>query len=237
MLKLKHSYFDLSSLIALACQSIGIIEKNHYSGTQDTKIPSLEILKELMDKVREEVTLSQKVLKVSSKEKLTEEVYRRDALRDENFKGFRDAVGGMLRRHRSQKYQATALYLDDLLERYGKTLHRLPLNDQSTVMKAFFDEIKGNEQGMELLKGTIFDVWLNEMIQDQEEFDKVYQQRLEETVINDLPTQQQVFTNLRYALEHVFSLLTTFVSIGQLKGLDTTYDQLIVLIAKLENKK
>ncbi len=125
-----------------------------------------------------------------------------DAIRDDLFIGFRDAVDAAKRR-RSPEMQAGYQAVWPIIEQAGTTLYRLGYTAQSGRMDALIAELDKSENTRHLAAMNVGEIFA-EMKKAQEDFNLVYQQRLDAEAKKNYPTLSESKSK---AVPHVNSFL------------------------------
>ncbi|TPN89304.1 DUF6261 family protein [Aquimarina algicola] len=226
MIKEVHfSYLNPENLISLAEQSIGVIQKNHEAET---------VFDKSIQKAEAAITLARQAVGTSTKENLTDQVFTADMNRDTSYNAIRLHVEAGTKRHRNIQYQEASTRLQQLLNKHGRGINKLPYAEQSTAVKALLQELDTQTAQTDILI-TGLRGFVTDLDQDQQDFDIVFAKRNTEKAESTAITDKEAIRVLKPEMVNFYTLVNAFYINEQVPGIDTTIEELNVIIDRIVN--
>ncbi len=219
-----YSYLNPESLITLAYESLKIIKTNHPKDMVFAKSTT-----RLADAIKE----AELAVGKTSKENLTDEVYQADANRDTTFIGFKNHIAAGLRRHRNPVYQKACEKINNIIEKYGSNVYKLPYPEQSTAFNSLLNEFNTQEIKPYLEASNSVE-WINELALDQQDFDTIFLKRNTEKAADNSITDKEALKVLKPELNNFYTLINAFYINGKTE-LETTINEINSTIDRIMN--
>ncbi|MAQ74909.1 MAG: hypothetical protein CL613_01085 [Aquimarina sp.] len=217
------SYLNPESLINLSTQSITVISTNH---------PDQPLLSTSISKLDAAIKEAEKAVGKTAKEALTGQVFQADSNRDSTFIALRTHIEAGLRRHRNTEYKTACERLYAIIEKHGKDVYKLPYAEQSTVFTALLQELKSGivHQDVSTINAGGF---VDDLDQDQQEFDTVYTKRNEEKAANTSITDRQAIKLLKPELNKFYTLINALYISEQVPDIDKSINEINSIIDRI----
>lgn len=164
---LNYSYFTGALLFAFVRSLLKIVDSTKLSDG---------LLKTLLSKVETVFADFSKGLERESGDPLSAEAAEKDAARDACFSGMKNYIKSFTNNPAKSKSEA-AEKLTLLIRKYGWGAERMSYNEETTAISKCIEKMNGN-YAAEVAELGLQELWLNPLIEAQEAFDAIQNQRV-----------------------------------------------------------
>lgn len=139
--------------------------------------------------------------------KFTSLLAERDSLRDRLFMGFRYYITAFTF-HPDEKIANAAQFLENLVEKRGVTLYNLGYTEETSQLNGLLNDLKSPDAQAALV--LIQDnYWVTTLTNAQQEFEALYQEKVETEAIQDLPKLTTSKNNVAHYLSRLLQYIDT----------------------------
>ncbi len=160
-----------------------------------------------------------------------------DTRRDRYFLGFRNYVSAYLY-HPDEKLVQAARLLDTLIETHGATLYNYGYAAETSQLNALLEDLKSTtaQAAITTIQATF---WVEILVQAQQEFESIYQQKVATEAAQDLPLISESKNDIVQYLTRMLQYIDTNIEIdaAKFKPVVDKIDEVIVDVMRIARSR
>lgn len=188
---------------------------------------NLKVLTSKLEAHNKELT---KALNKKASSDLTDDVWHYEDLRDRGLKCLFYSIYGATF-HSNVEISDSAVVLYDVIERHGKTIYNLPMNEQSSKMASLFNELSGTKMQEALTRTNTSSLLENVIAVNQQFHDTMAQRLQEETAKEKIMLVTDAKKLVRSDIDNISTYMDTLSTISdskEFKGLNQQITDIMI---------